>query len=69
MTDEEKEQIIMKEIDEMYRNHWKEMDKIIENNPNITEKECNDFDLTFYKTISPYIKKRKKELNIVSTQK
>jgi len=64
LTDEEKKQLILSEVNEMYKIHWKESDEMIEKSPNITEKECNEFDINFYKEISEFIKERKKELNI-----
>lgn len=64
MTDDEKEQLILSEVNEMYKKHWKESDKMINENPNITEQECNKFDIKFYKELSDFVKKRKRELKL-----
>lgn len=65
MTNEEKEKMLMEEIDKKYKVYFEKIKKIKFKNEN----ESYKYDDKFHKELSQYIKKRIKELEIVLDKK
>ncbi len=64
MTKEEKEKILMEEIDKKYSEHFKKEMKMEFKD----EDESNEFCDKFHKDLREFLKRRKKELGLESTQ-